>query len=930
MAAWGRGGGRGRDREEEGESRRARQAREWEEREREQARLEALRTRVADAVFAAGDHPEQLSGELALLATCHEDVHVIYDTVVDLAGYEVADIAVRGFPSPHSPAAMAAWERAQDAELTAFLMRLQEQYARAVRQAEKQRQEEERQRQEEARREAARLADDMGLEAGEGSFDPTRDVRVDAEAARVTQGYGARGARGVERGGIVYLNPRLWEREAREKEARGTKAGEREAGKDGLSRGGASEPAPASAGPSRMSSEAREVLAHELAHVAQRQEAARRARAGAASGPAATLGDREAARVRPADDGHGLAEAQAGWVGRVAREGGDVARALGRPAAGEPDRHAAGPVALWGQREAASTGDDPAPSKPPPVRDGAHGAHPQGRPPTRAGVFHGLDFWFAVKNTLPPHDICGLETLTLAHYDLIPLVRLGKRRAGDTVVAYEAVDRATGRAHFALGPDFVGRFRAREAVFHAAAALTYPLMGGEPRGDVQETAKMIRAGFAGRPREVLARYVASWKAAFSEPSFYLDVLLVLGSHESAGGRKTPKPRQHAEPKPPATAPADRVEHVAAHATNQAPKPVHEPKPDGAPKPVHEPKPVGAPGASRTPEPKKPKPDGTPSAPVKLDRTTRAMLNKELGIAPGKRGLPTGSKSAAKMFRVVRQATKIAPEKLMAEVERAVARAAQASDRLTAKELRKVVKDVLNRHLDDFLGGTSPAELSREVGHERLLDVMPKLNPADRGNLAERWFKARYHDVRGDMQTFRQVRYTFTTEFGHTTKTVIFDEVSIDGMVWEIKSGAGKLKGRQIRQLKTYVELIGHKVTPKGQTAPIEIKQIHYVFLHPEGAAVNLERMWEYVTGKNLRLTVLRDGKPLTLDAEWLGELGIPEDGGWKKVLRWLHHADDVHFPEGRWFRSAQNLPRGRGERPPEGTRPPGHTPTALA
>jgi len=210
-----------------------------------------------------------------------------------------------------------------------------------------------------------------------------------------------------------------------------------------------------------------------------------------------------------------------------------------------------------------------------------------------------------------------------------------------------------------------------------------------------------------------------------------------------------------------------------------------------------------------------------------------------------------------------------------------------------------------------------------VAHDRLLEVGKHLDNQAQGALSERWFKARYHILRRELKTFRHVKVDMERLLGARRKGTgrpasrFIDEIAEDGMVWEVKSGQGRLDAREKRQFADYQEMVKHKakVKPEGSDKAIEVKRIHYVFTNPEGAKKNLVDMWKEVRAGKVRLTVIRDGEPLTLDLEWLGKLGVDGPTDFKKVLRWLDRK--VKFPgEGapkgkrpQWFRSAENRPR---------------------
>jgi len=138
-----------------------------------------------------------------------------------------------------------------------------------------------------------------------------------------------------------------------------------------------------------------------------------------------------------------------------------------------------------------------------------------------------------------------------------------------------------------------------------------------------------------------------------------------------------------------------------------------------------------------------------------------------------------------------------------------------------------------------------------------------------------------------------------------------DEIAEDGMVWEVKSGQGRLDAREMRQFADYQKMVeyGAKVKPKGSDKAIEVKRIHYVFTNPQGAKKNLVDMWKHIKRGEVRFTLIRRGEPLTLDAEWLGELGLHSKADLQKVLRWLDAEEGATLPAGRWFHMAQNRPR---------------------
>jgi hypothetical protein len=285
------------------------------------------------------------------------------------------------------------------------------------------------------------------------------------------------------------------------------------------------------------------------------------------------------------------------------------------------------------------------------------------------------------------------------------------------------------------------------------------------------------------------------------------------------------------------------------------------------------------------------------------------LDALLGDPP--RHLPAGKGPARSSFVGFQQALEevggVSRDEVVATL-RSLAKPGQSVDSLR-HQLKRVFRPRLLAACGVEVGpggrvGRRVDALSDAVAHERALAAFRRMNSSDQGSFAQIWFKARYHHSK---TTHTEVSIAAEGQLAGLKRNRRIDELGADGTIWEIKSGGGPLSAEEWEQYRDYQRMMRKKVTaPDGAT--IEVTSRHYAFLDPAGAKANIGDLWEDVADmKTTTVTVIRDGRPLTLNEDTLLQLRKLGINSAEDVKAWLDNKFDL--PDGAWFRSALQIHR---------------------
>ncbi|NJM91186.1 MAG: PLP-dependent transferase [Myxococcales bacterium] len=152
--------------------------------------------------------------------------------------------------------------------------------------------------------------------------------------------------------------------------------------------------------------------------------------------------------------------------------------------------------------------------------------------------------------------------------------------------------------------------------------------------------------------------------------------------------------------------------------------------------------------------------------------------------------------------------------------------------VTTDEVRQAVKSYFRPRLMERL--LDPKRSDAE-SWQQLREMIDELPSADRGNLAEDWYRGR-HLPGAEARVGVGVERTTGESAGQIESRVI-DAVD-GGTAVEIKDISGKLDEEQLR---AYLDMLAAKLqTGVSGKVPPKIKKVKYVFTKPEGAIANLK------------------------------------------------------------------------------------------
>jgi len=157
-------------------------------------------------------------------------------------------------------------------------------------------------------------------------------------------------------------------------------------------------------------------------------------------------------------------------------------------------------------------------------------------------------------------------------------------------------------------------------------------------------------------------------------------------------------------------------------------------------------------------------------------------------------------------------------------------------------LKKRFEPQVLKTLDQF-----PPEESQRL----LLAATDRLNPADRGTLAEQWYARTF--LRDEAGELAATRHPMLDKGAHQTLKDRYPDHVRGDTLHEIKAGRGKLTDHDIEQFQDFMTAIrkkgGATATKGGEQVEERVTKAVYTFVDPEGAKANVETIVEWL-GKN--------------------------------------------------------------------------------
>jgi hypothetical protein len=168
----------------------------------------------------------------------------------------------------------------------------------------------------------------------------------------------------------------------------------------------------------------------------------------------------------------------------------------------------------------------------------------------------------------------------------------------------------------------------------------------------------------------------------------------------------------------------------------------------------------------------------------------------------------------------------------------------------------------------------PAEAYNMARHREMLRLTENLNPSDKGNLAEVWYKKVYGS---GSSTHVKITPAKMQELNPGTTDIISQDRLPDAIIGntlrEQKHIAGQLNDHDLTQFDDFMKLRGKNI-PGKDGAALKINDVKYTFTNPKGVKANAEWMKQQLkTNDNLSFEIFNtkgDNKIITnADLEWL-------------------------------------------------------------
>jgi Domain of unknown function (DUF4157) len=168
----------------------------------------------------------------------------------------------------------------------------------------------------------------------------------------------------------------------------------------------------------------------------------------------------------------------------------------------------------------------------------------------------------------------------------------------------------------------------------------------------------------------------------------------------------------------------------------------------------------------------------------------------------------------------------------------------------------------------------PAEAYNMARHREMLRLTENLNPSDKGNLAEVWYKKVYGS---GSSTHVKITPAKMQELNPGTTDIISQDRLPDAIIGntlrEQKHIAGQLNDHDLTQFDDFMKLRGKNI-PGKDGAALKINDVKYTFTNPKGVKANAEWMKQQLkTNDNLSFEIFNtkgDKKIITkADLGWL-------------------------------------------------------------
>ena len=205
------------------------------------------------------------------------------------------------------------------------------------------------------------------------------------------------------------------------------------------------------------------------------------------------------------------------------------------------------------------------------------------------------------------------------------------------------------------------------------------------------------------------------------------------------------------------------------------------------------------------------------------------------------------------------------------------------DRMTAPDINKMQQ--LYPKLPWQNNPTKAYDMAR---HQEMMRIVDKLNPADRGNLAEVWYEKVYAKGRGSTQVFvsqedlskQGIAISQDRKPDEIFSDTIREQKTIKN---KLKSG-NKLKGErdELKQFEDYIKLVDNNAVIKASNKTYTVNNLIYTFTDPRGVKKNAKWMYAKLSDhKNLSFEIFNSqGELKIIDRTNMNDLKDPTLSNW--------------------------------------------------